>query len=67
MPFATILVPVPEAAVHKNDCPPSGEHDVRFSGKVFAMKTESETHFIMNGADANLRRGVPRGNPPHDL
>ena len=51
-------MPVPEAAMHKNDNAVFGKNDVRFAGQGFHVKSETEACRMKCAPDKNFRLGV---------
>ncbi len=53
---------VPEASVNKDDLSPSGENEIRFSRKVFSVKSEPIPQTVRQGSDDYLRFGHSPGS-----
>ncbi|ODA36497.1 hypothetical protein A6X21_02095 [Planctopirus hydrillae] len=59
------MVPVPEAAMHKDDCPVLGEHDIRFSGQILAVQSETISHPVEQRSYDQLWLRVPISDAGH--
>lgn len=51
-------MPVPEAAMDKYDSAIPGKNNIRFSGKILAMKPETESGAMQGLTDGYLRAGI---------
>jgi hypothetical protein len=56
---------VPEASMDENHFLVSGQYQIGFAGKVFAVKAESVTHSVNKAPNLNFRLHPLAGNPPH--
>lgn len=56
---------MPEASVHKNNCFPLRENDVRLARKIFAVKAESKSDTMKNRTNLDLGRRVPAPDAAH--
>ncbi len=65
-PEATALMPVPQTAVDENDGREPGQHDIRFSGQIFPVKTKPESGGVERFSDRDLGRRVLRVHARHD-
>jgi hypothetical protein len=59
------VVAMPEAAMHKDDCPVTGKDDVRLPGKVSGMEAEAETRTVHKASDDNFGLGILSPDPCH--
>ena len=62
--FAAFM-PVPEAAMNKNDGFIFRQDDVRFAGKVFHIFSKPVARAVQHGADKNFRFRIFALNLPH--
>ena len=56
--FPTILVRMPEAAMHEDDGLVLRKDDVGGAGEVTAMETEAEANPVEQGADCSFKAGI---------
>ncbi len=63
---ARAIMAVPEAAMHEHHLTQLGKNQIRFAGKVFAMKPEAEAHTMSHASHGHLRRGVNSFDCPHN-
>lgn len=58
---------VPETAMDKNDCLVFWQYNIWLTRQIFKVNTESESHFVENGANNFFWLGVLASNTGHHL
>lgn len=62
-----VLMPVPKAAMHKDDSAAFRQHNVRLSGQILAVEPETISELMQERADLSFRRCVGRMDATHDV